>query len=370
MSSDDSRAHDVSDDAQDTQVTALSFDGNDGASHATTTSSTSALSSASAGTLSSLSSLLHSLANMTARDLESAGILPPSPPQSIGPSSPTPTATAAPGPMTRAQGPGGAELRELGDEAVWTLSSCKPGNGVARLRDGRTDTFWQSDGVSPHFVSIHFPRKTRVSCVSFYVDYKLDESYTPSRVVVRGGSHSHAMRELCTLELDEPTGWITVQTLVPRHGLSTGKEGKERKKESRSSAEAAAAAAADAAAITPAAFFSPSHPSAQLSFARPSASAAVPTTSSSSGGGTVTFAPLRCHYLQLVVVSSHQSGKDTHVREVKVYGPANAGKDGQLRAGRGEGKENASVRALSSNSFALLHPVFSSIEFQRTAVLR
>lgn len=33
--------------------------------------------------------------------------------------------------------------REVGDDAVWSLSSAKPGNGVEQLRDGRTDTFWQ-----------------------------------------------------------------------------------------------------------------------------------------------------------------------------------------------------------------------------------
>jgi hypothetical protein len=34
--------------------------------------------------------------------------------------------------------------RELGNEAVWKLSSAKPGNGVEQLRDDNTDTFWQS----------------------------------------------------------------------------------------------------------------------------------------------------------------------------------------------------------------------------------
>jgi len=33
--------------------------------------------------------------------------------------------------------------REIGDLAVWTLSSAKPGNGVEQLRDDLTSTFWQ-----------------------------------------------------------------------------------------------------------------------------------------------------------------------------------------------------------------------------------
>lgn len=31
--------------------------------------------------------------------------------------------------------------------------------------------------------------------------------------------------------------------------------------------------------------------------------------------------PLRAFFLQLAVLSNHQNGRDTHVREVRVYGP-------------------------------------------------
>jgi len=33
--------------------------------------------------------------------------------------------------------------KEIGDEAVWTLSSAKVGNGVDQLRDDNLSTFWQ-----------------------------------------------------------------------------------------------------------------------------------------------------------------------------------------------------------------------------------
>ena len=39
-------------------------------------------------------------------------------------------------------------LRELGDDAVWSLSSAKQGNGVEQLRDDDTNTFWQSEQQS------------------------------------------------------------------------------------------------------------------------------------------------------------------------------------------------------------------------------
>jgi hypothetical protein len=55
------------------------------------------------------------------------------------------------------------------------------GFGVDQLRDDCTDTYWQSDGQLPHLVNIQFRRKTTVHDIYFFTDYKLDESYTPSR---------------------------------------------------------------------------------------------------------------------------------------------------------------------------------------------
>ena len=90
------------------------------------------------------------------------------------------------------------EKREIGGDAVWTLSTAKPGNGVEQLRsarphlpparaalclartarpgvarppltaaptgrrarrDNNTDTYWQSDGPQPHLVNIQFHKK-------------------------------------------------------------------------------------------------------------------------------------------------------------------------------------------------------------------
>jgi hypothetical protein len=39
---------------------------------------------------------------------------------------------------------------EVGDDAVFTLSSAKSGNGVEQLRDNNTDTFWQVCCLSLH----------------------------------------------------------------------------------------------------------------------------------------------------------------------------------------------------------------------------
>ena len=45
--------------------------------------------------------------------------------------------------MTTAGKPQPAQALEIGSFAVWSLSSCKPGFGVAQLRDGSKETYWQ-----------------------------------------------------------------------------------------------------------------------------------------------------------------------------------------------------------------------------------
>eukprot|EP00050_Salpingoeca_kvevrii_P020474 m.99030 g.99030 ORF g.99030 m.99030 type:complete len:59 (+) comp8878_c0_seq3:148-324(+) len=54
-----------------------------------------------------------------------------------------------------------ANRREIGDQAVWSLSSCKQGFGVEQLRDEQITTYWQSDGPQPHLISIQFHRNSR-----------------------------------------------------------------------------------------------------------------------------------------------------------------------------------------------------------------
>ena len=37
-------------------------------------------------------------------------------------------------------------MREIGEDAVWSISSAKAGNGIEQVRDNNADTFWQSGG--------------------------------------------------------------------------------------------------------------------------------------------------------------------------------------------------------------------------------
>merc|ERR1712087_540805 len=84
-----------------------------------------------------------------------------------------------------------ADRREIGDEALsWELSSAKSGHGVQQLRDDNLTTFWQSDGMVPHKVTILFHKKQIIQNIEIYTDYKLDESYTPQDIIIKASSSS------------------------------------------------------------------------------------------------------------------------------------------------------------------------------------
>jgi anaphase-promoting complex subunit 10 len=145
------------------------------------------------------------------------------PPHSSPKSAPPLSAQADPPPSTLADGwakgyfitedlasEGGSSLRSLNGDAVWRISGAKPGNGVDCLLDGSLDTFWQSDGVAPHTVYIQFYRRSTVAEVCLYLDFKVDESYTPRRVHLRAGTTHNDLEDVRTLELDQPSGWVRV----------------------------------------------------------------------------------------------------------------------------------------------------------------
>lgn len=143
------------------------------------------------------------------------------------------------------------DLREMAKTAAWSVSSCKPGNGVQALRDDNTETYWQSDGVQPHLVNIQFQKKVKLQLIALFLNYKMDESYTPSKVSIRAGDGFHNLKEIKTVELDKPVGWVIISL--------SGTDPRE------------------------------------------------------------TF--IHTFMLQIAVLSNHLNGRDTHVRQIKVFGP-------------------------------------------------
>ncbi|KAA3457513.1 pheophytinase, chloroplastic [Gossypium australe] len=155
------------------------------------------------------------------------------------------------------------DLREMGKKAAWSVSSCKTGNGVSSLRDDNLETYWQLKtrksvpNFDPtllsiltcfHFFLIGFSDQM---LVVLYVDFKLDESYTPSKISIRAGDGFHNLKEIKTVELVKPTGWVYLSL--------SGNDPRE------------------------------------------------------------TF--VNTFMLQIVILSNHLNGRDTHVRQIKVYGP-------------------------------------------------
>ncbi|CDR46566.1 CYFA0S24e00210g1_1 [Cyberlindnera fabianii] len=101
-------------------------------------------------------------------------------------------------------------LVDIGALGAWSVSTYKQGSGVKELRDDSPETFWQSDGMQPHHLDVHFSKKVTISRVSLFTDYSLDESYTPSKIHILTGNGFHDLVEVVTLNLDKPTGWTTV----------------------------------------------------------------------------------------------------------------------------------------------------------------
>ncbi|KAE9466982.1 hypothetical protein C3L33_01104, partial [Rhododendron williamsianum] len=53
-------------------------------------------------------------------------------------------------------------------------------------------------------------KKAAWSLVVLYVDFKLDESYTPSKISIRAGDGFQNLKEIKSVELVKPTGWVYI----------------------------------------------------------------------------------------------------------------------------------------------------------------
>ena len=167
-------------------------------------------------------------------------------------------------------------LREIGRDALcWQLSSAKPGNGVEQIRDQSTDTYWQSDGVcQPHWIQVHFARRVAISHVCLYLDYNLDESYTPKHLSVQVGMTTQDLVPAIyptntVVEFQEPVGWCIIPLTAPPDPLDDEEE---------------------------------DLVSSQVASKR----------------------VVRTHLIQISIISMHQNGRDTHIRQVQLYGPRTA----------------------------------------------
>lgn len=264
---------------------------------------------------------------------------------------------------TRGAPPAVPKLREVGSLASWAVTSAKTGNGVDLLRDNNLDTYWQSDGSQPHLIDVTFPHKLALGEVHIYTDYKHDESYTPSRVVVRAGTDANNLREIRVVDLYEPSGWV----IIPLKAVAV--EAPQQQQEQPSSAAPAQGNAPTSAGATTTTTTSTTTTTeaTAMSMDTTDNDISAPERNGPPGPGlllepwqsrwnttkrkglktgrTTAFeertnvitrrlsplqaaerrladesCPLRTFCVQLAIVSNHQNGRDTHIRQVKLYG--------------------------------------------------
>ena len=96
-----------------------------------------------------------------------------------------------------------AGLRDISSLATWTLSSSKPGCALAQLRHPSPMNFWQSDGPQPHTLTLHFFKLVAIVKMRIYLDYELDESYTPTKIKFYGGMSEGGLVEFGSWEAPE-----------------------------------------------------------------------------------------------------------------------------------------------------------------------
>jgi anaphase-promoting complex subunit 10 len=153
------------------------------------------------------------------------------------------------------------EKQEVGSLGLWSATSCKPGFGVELLRDGKTDTFWQSDAAPPHSIYIIFPRRMTLCELQIYIDHRMDESYTPQILKILSGFHYGNLHEIARVSWQQPCGWISIP--LYDHGIDLYTSSEENDKKSF----------------------------------------------------------LETFMLQIMIVSNQQMGRDSHVRLINIYGP-------------------------------------------------
>ncbi|KAE9962785.1 hypothetical protein BLS_010014 [Venturia inaequalis] len=101
-------------------------------------------------------------------------------------------------------------LKEISSLASWTVSSSKPGCGVPALRSPSTSQFWQSDGPQPHHLNIHFFKLVEIVGIRIYLDFDLDESYTPTMIKFAAGMGYVDLQEFAVMRFEQPKGWVSV----------------------------------------------------------------------------------------------------------------------------------------------------------------
>ena len=174
--------------------------------------------------------------------------------------------------------------------------------------------YWQSDGPQPHTLTLHFFKLVAVVRVRVYLDFELDESYTPTKMVFLAGMGGNDLVEFATWEGDGPCGWVNIslEGVGGRNGGWVRDDTVRRKRRPKSAQRRGQASG------------SQNKSSAQGDDSDALDSADDETDSQDENqedniDDPYTGNVLKAMVIQMRVMENHQNGKDTHVRGVQVF---------------------------------------------------
>lgn len=199
-------------------------------------------------------------------------------------------------------------LRDVSSLATWTLSSAKPGCALAQLRHPSPNQFWQSDGPQPHTLTLHFFKLVSIVKIRIYLDFKLDESYTPTKMKFFAGMSEGRLVEFGSWEVedsvDPETGEMSKAVATIRGWIDVPLKGVGGRDPSYYEAQEVRRAKA-------------SEP--KFNLAHSGVGDAMELEEDEVDEDLVGGDVLRAMVLQVRICENHQNGKDTHVRGFQVF---------------------------------------------------
>lgn len=209
-------------------------------------------------------------------------------------------------------------LRDLTGMAVWMVSTAKPGNGIEQILDGDRQTYWQSDGPQPHYISAQFISKLKISEIHIYLRLEVDESYTPSVISVRAGSNFHDLRTVISRKkLRNPHGWIRIP-------LGEDAEESDGEMDDESDTDPNAEPSADQSARKLRKEQRQQEKKRLMEERRKQKEMSRKIAQSGVNGHLEVLRDrqvIKAHMIQIIIHANHHKGRDSHVRMVKVLGP-------------------------------------------------
>ncbi|GAW83557.1 hypothetical protein, conserved [Plasmodium gonderi] len=87
---------------------------------------------------------------------------------------------------------------DVGCLGIWKLSSSRNKSDMKKLKDENMNTYWQSSSLGPHTITIQFFKLTKITKIYLLFNYSLDESYTPYEILTKVGNDENHLDILCS----------------------------------------------------------------------------------------------------------------------------------------------------------------------------